>query len=66
MPENQRAAQRAHENAHRPAEDYDGEGRPAAARARDHIVDAPKPADPDTERDEPDRPRRGGRPTDGR
>jgi hypothetical protein len=41
MPENQRAAQRAHENARRPAEDYDDEGRPAAARARE--ADAPEP-----------------------
>lgn len=34
--ENERAAQRAHENVGRPSEDYDDEGRPAAARARDH------------------------------
>lgn len=33
--QNQRASQRAHENARRPAEEYDDEGRPAAARARD-------------------------------
>jgi len=33
--ENRRAAQRAHDNAGRTDEDYDDEGRPAAARARD-------------------------------
>jgi hypothetical protein len=33
--ENERAAQRAHRNVGLPDEEYDDEGRPAAARARD-------------------------------
>jgi hypothetical protein len=46
--ENERAAQRAHRNVGLPEEEYDDEGRPAAARARD--ADAP------TGPDEPERP----------
>lgn len=36
--ENRRAAQRAHDNVGRPDDDYDDEGRPAAARAREHAA----------------------------
>ncbi|GLZ48265.1 hypothetical protein Acsp06_44500 [Actinomycetospora sp. NBRC 106375] len=49
MPENQRAAQRAHENVGLPDEYYDGEGRPAAARARDADADAQEARDREPE-----------------
>lgn len=53
--ENERAAQRAHENARRPPDDYDDEGRPAAARARDtDRAGRPAPRTESTEADSSD------------
>jgi hypothetical protein len=52
--ENERAAQRAHRNVGLPDEEYDDEGRPAAARARE----ADPPREP-VERNRPDEPEDG-------
>lgn len=48
--ENERAAQRAHRNVGLPDEEYDDEGKPAAARARE--PDRPEPRERATRSDD--------------